>query len=610
MTIDSPVYTVPTECQDCYRCIRRCPVKAIRVENGHAKVVKDLCIACGRCVTHCPSHAKRYRDDSDVVFALLKEKRVILSLAPSWKAEFPDMTADEIVSMMKKLGFWGVSETALGADIVSYEVAKQLRERKQNNPLAVLPIYISSACPAAVEYVKRYMGSYAPYIMDVASPLLAHARYLHKIYGDAIGVVFAGPCIAKKREADAFNEIDAAITFRELHSMIDKAGIESVHPAAHIGANGVIALSLSSTKDNSAKSFIPRRAAKGEYYPIEGGMIAACKKYEPLKDVRVIAVTGPEAIHDTLNGLDMAEIAEPLFIEALACRGGCINGPGGERQSAMALRRVQVVDFAMAADDTLDDDTLADKPKMEGVLPGDPVGESVFTEDQIREAMRSIGKYSAADEINCNGCGYETCRHFAEAMLKGMAERTMCVSHMRRLAQKKANGLVKAIPSGVVIVNKDMSIVECNQNFARLMGQDIVDMYEVKPGLEGADLAEMTKSVSIFKSVLVPGGPEVVEREVREKKRILHYIVFVIEKEEIAAGVVEDVTAPKNQKARTIEKAQNVIDKNLATVQKIAFLLGENAAETESMLNSIIESYSLDDSDAGGVETSGEKNGQ
>jgi transcriptional regulator with PAS, ATPase and Fis domain len=208
--------------------------------------------------------------------------------------------------------------------------------------------------------------------------------------------------------------------------------------------------------------------------------------------------------------------------------------------------------------------------------------------------MRSMGKYSDADEINCNGCGYETCRNFAVAMLNGVADKTMCVSYMRKLAEKKANGLVRAIPSGVVIVDKKLNIVECNKNFARLMGQDIAEMYEVKPGLEGADLAAMTTSAQLFKSVLVPNGPEVIEREVREQKKILHYTVFVIEKEEIAAGVVEDVTAPKNQKARTIMKAQKVIDKNLSTVQKIAFLLGENAAETESMLNSIIESYSVE----------------
>jgi len=180
-------------------------------------------------------------------------------------------------------------------------------------------------------------------------------------------------------------------------------------------------------------------------------------------------------------------------------------------------------------------------------------------------------------------------------MLGGVAEKTMCVSYMRKLAQKKANGLVRAIPSGVVITDKNMCIVECNKNFAKLMGHDIVDMYEVKPGLEGADLKTITKSCQFFQSVLAPNGPEVIEREVREQKKILHYTVFVIEKEEIAAGVIEDVTAPKNRKERTITQAQKVIDKNLSVVQKIAFLLGENAAETESMLNSIIESYGVDE---------------
>jgi len=260
---------------------------------------------------------------------------------------------------------------------------------------------------------------------------------------------------------------------------------------------------------------------------------------------------------------------------------------------------MQTIDFAENAENTLDETTINSIPEMNGTLPGNSVEKKTFTESQITEAMHSMGKYSAADEINCNGCGYESCRNFAVAMLSGVAEKTMCVSYMRKLAQKKANGLVRAIPSGVVIVDKNMNIVECNRNFAKLMGSDIVDMYDVKPGLEGADLAAITKSSQLFKSVLVPNGPEVVEREVHESKKILHYTVFVIENEAIAAGVVEDVTAPKNQKERTVTQAQKVIDKNLATVQKIAFLLGENAAETESMLNSIIESYSFDNDQNG-----------
>lgn len=584
----SPVYTISTECQDCYKCIRRCPVKAIRVENGHAKVMGELCIACGRCVINCPARAKKYRDDTAQVERLLQsKKKVFVSLAPSFRSEFPECSADEFADALKRAGFFGVSETALGADFVSRETAARVGEGGRK-------LFISSACPASVEYIKRYMSEYAPYIMDCASPLLAHARYLRKIYGDDIGVVFVGPCIAKKREADVWDEIDAALTFKEIRALLQRKGVELQAAAGRIDAGGNFVAAPSSAL-SEARSFEPRRAAKAELFPIEGGMIAACKKYSPLKNARAIAVSGIEQIHDTLFGLDVDALTEPLFIETLSCAGGCVNGPGCAQSSSMAIRHTQIVDFALGADDTLDEKTAKGAPAMGGVLPCDPVESPSFTEEQIKEAMRTVGKYSASDEINCNGCGYETCRHFAEALLRGVAEKTMCVSYMRQLAQKKANGLVKAIPSGVVIVNKDMTIVECNKNFARLMGSDIEEMFEIKPGLEGADLSEMTKSASLFKSALSPGGPEVIEREVREKKRILHYIVFVIEKEEIAAGVVEDVTAPKNQKERTITKAQNVIDKNLATVQKIAFLLGENAAETESMLNSIIESYSVGD---------------
>ena len=599
----SPVYTVQTECQDCYKCIRRCPVKAIRVEDGHAVVMSELCIACGTCVINCPAHAKQYRDDTSTVKELLKSgKQVILSLAPSFKSEFAEYTVSRLVEKIKRLGFYGVSETALGADLVSSKIASDLSKAVEEKSQK---LFISSACPAAVEFIKRYMCQYAPYITDVSSPLLTHTRYLHGMFGKETLVVFAGPCIAKKREADVWNEdIAASITFKELRKLLEED--EQLHPDAvgHISGDSFIAEEEKQENQDedgvdADRAFIPRRAAKAELFPLEGGMIAACKKYNKLDGVRTIAVSGIEEIRSTLNGLDVSSLTKPLFLEVLSCTGGCVNGPGSDLNSALALRRVQTIDFADSAENKLDGKTLRDAPAMKNTLPGDPVENKTFTEAQINEAMRSVGKYSPADEINCNGCGYDTCSNFAIAMLNGVADKTMCVSYMRKLAEKKANGLMRAIPSGVVIVDKNMNIVECNKNFARLMGKDIEDLYEIKPGLEGADLSKMTKSVQLFKSVLIPNGPEVATREVREEKKILSFTVFSIEKGEIAAGVVEDVTAPKNQKERTITQAQKVIDKNLSTVQKIAFLLGENAAETESMLNSIIESYS-----------SGEENGE
>ena len=545
MNFTYPIYTEPTECQDCYKCIRRCPVKAIRVENGHAKIIPELCIYCGGCVTHCPS------------------------LAPSFIAEFPDFTPPQMIAALKHLGFSEVSETALGADLVSAQLSEDLAAAAAGTIQQKL--FLSSACPAVVEYIKLFLPEFTPYITDRASPLLAHARYLRKIYGEDIGIVFIGPCIAKKRESDTWKEIDIAITFNELRAWFAAEGIrpDTVIPAGK----------------EADQQFIPRRAAKGSLYPIDGGMIAACKKYGKLPGVRSMTVSGIPEIHDALAGFDPENISTPLFLELLSCTGGCINGPGTARIHSGTLRRVLVEEY----------ETRNNAPVLQDTLPGTQATPPRYTEEDIRTALRSVGKYTAADEVNCASCGYDTCRAFAEAILDNRAEKTMCVSYMRKLAQKKANGLIKAIPSGVVIVDKNLQIVECNMNFAKLMGTDVVEMYEAKPGLEGADLAKLTGASQFFADVLTMNGPDIIERDIRDGRKILHITVFEIEKEEIAAGVIEDITAPQNQKNRTVTQARKIIDKNLSVVQKIAFLLGENAAETESMLNSIIDSYGGDE---------------
>jgi len=575
-----PIYTEQTECQDCYKCIRQCPVKAIRVEDGHAMVIPELCIMCGRCVIHCPAKAKHVRDDLARTKQLFSLKpRVIASLAPSFASEFPDYTKDQLIYALKQLGFHGVSETAIGADLVSAQIAKDLSGAAKNKDGQKL--FISSACPSCVEFIKHFMSDYTQYITDRSSPLLAHSRFIKATFGDDTGIVFIGPCIAKKREADVWKTIDAALTFNDLRKWLNREGITP-----------------GSLKVNTEQhDFIPFRAGKGAYYPVGGGMIESCKKYNPLSHVRTMAITGIEEIRSALEGLKNEELKEPLFLEVLACEGGCVNGPGTGSSSSLAMRNVRIGEYAETADDTLDEQVLSSVSDLTGTLPVIQQVKKKHSEDEIRFALRSVGKYTRADELNCASCGYDTCRLFAEAMLDNRAEKTMCVSYMRKLAQKKANGLIRAIPGGVVIADSGLKIVECNSNFAALMGSDIVEMYDAKPGLEGADLTKIIPFYRFFADVLAVNGPDVIEREVRAGKKIFHVSVFAIEKEEAAGAVIEDVTAPQIQKHRIVTQAKKVIDKNLSVVQRIAFLLGENAAESESILNSIIDSFSEDEGD-------------
>ena len=123
----APVHTVYEKCLDCYKCIRMCPVKAIKVVKGQAHIMHDRCICCGRCVTNCPTHAKRYRSDVETVKLLISgNKKVVVSLAPSFVSDLPGWTSQTIIAALKKLGIHAVSETALGADFLSAQIAKDL----------------------------------------------------------------------------------------------------------------------------------------------------------------------------------------------------------------------------------------------------------------------------------------------------------------------------------------------------------------------------------------------------------------------------------------------------------------------------------------------------
>ncbi|MEZ4485867.1 MAG: [Fe-Fe] hydrogenase large subunit C-terminal domain-containing protein [Syntrophotaleaceae bacterium] len=224
-----PIYTAENECQDCSKCVRYCPVKAIKVADGQARIVPEKCVACGTCVRVCPAKAKRVRDDLAAVKLLLQQpKQVFVSIAPSYVSEFPDISTANMIAALRRLGFAGVSETALGAQEVSAKVVNELNEGGNR-------LLLSSACPAAVTYIQKYLPEFAHSIAAVFSPLLAHCSMLRRHYGNDIAVVFIGPCGAKKNEGDRHPELlDAVITFTDLQAWFAESRLDpaSLKPAA------------------------------------------------------------------------------------------------------------------------------------------------------------------------------------------------------------------------------------------------------------------------------------------------------------------------------------------------------------------------------------------
>lgn len=560
-----PVYTKKADCQDCYKCVRECPVKAIKIEDNSACIIDDLCIHCGRCVQVCPAGAKKIRNDVPKTRQLIElDQKIILSIAPSWRAEFKNLHPSQLIQALKRLGFLEISETALGAQIVSQAVADIIDSTEQS-------IYLSTACPTVVDLIYKYFPQFTTFFTPVVSPLIAHTRQLKSICGQDCKIVFAGPCIAKKIESERYNEtIVSALTFENLLEWLAECSIDP-------GKFPV----------DQQHSFYPGPAAEGGLYPVDGGMISGIKARCKKKNVEYMCFSGIECIINALREIESKPASRQLFIELLACPGGCINGPAMHHKSATVNKRNSIVANVSSQ---VDSSSLPGRLSVSARLQISPVVKTFHSEATIRSALQSVGKTSSRDELNCGSCGYDSCRDFAEALLDSKAQANMCASYMRKLASKKANALIKAMPAGVVIVDSDMRIIECNKRFASIFGPDFELVFEASPGMEGAQLSKIVPFHKVFRKVLVT-GEDWIDHDISLKDHQLNVSVFSIEKGRVVGAVIQDISVPHVRRDQVVRRVEEVIRLNLETVQKIAYLLGESASETEIRLNSVLEAF-------------------
>jgi len=227
-------------CKNCYKCVRVCPIKAIRVKDEQAEIIENACILCGKCLKACPQHAKSIRSDIDRVKCLIKAAgKAFVSLAPSFIGAFELQEAGQIVGALKALGFDEVQETALGAVYVSEAYRDIMKQGRMEN-------IISSACSMVNELIEKYYPEVIPYLAPVVSPMIAHGRLIKDSLGWDTKVVFIGPCISKKMEAEDFRDegvIDAVLTFDELLRWFEQENIrlEEQEPLEFYGDNPGVA---------------------------------------------------------------------------------------------------------------------------------------------------------------------------------------------------------------------------------------------------------------------------------------------------------------------------------------------------------------------------------
>ena len=555
-----PVYTIENECQDCYKCVRHCPVKAIRVVGGMASVIPDSCVACGECVKVCPAHAKKIRNDLARLRQLLDSgAKVYASVAPSFAAYFKGVTIGQLAGALMEIGFAGVSETAHGAESVSAHVSKLLEECPET------PFMVSSACPAVVDMIRKYLPDWAKFISPLPSPVQAHCKLLKEAYGDDVKIVFFGPCAAKKNESDAHPDLlSLAIVFPVLQQLLEEKGVlpEFVQQEAELALGP---------------------AEEGRFYSVEGGMNDTIR--DGSNRVRFVSVSGLDNLRRLLSGNPPEEKrGRTVFLEALACPGGCVNGPAMNAWASL--------------DALFDTDAIAPLQTSAGRCfshcggvnyPPDAVRGLDADETMISAALARVNKHSKADELNCGACGYSSCRDFAHALLEGKAEEAMCHNFLRQSFQRTSNALIRYIPAAVVIADDTRRITECNRNFAELVGAE--EIFDTLGNLNTILVDEFLPDFSDLFTGALEHGSEIEKFNQRLGDRIINISVFSITKGKFAGAVIQDVTKNEFHREQIAARAREVIHKNVITVQQVARLFGEHVAETEIMLNEIAGTY-------------------
>jgi PAS domain S-box-containing protein len=581
------VSTNPARCRDCYRCVRTCPVKAVRVASGQAEVVPELCIECASCVRACPQKAKVVRDDLVAVKAALAAGRtVVASVAPSVAAYFPvggdpalGLTSFEpLAAALADLGFAASGETAFGAAMVGPAHKEWTLAHEERWPV------IASSCPVVVNLVEQVYPDLIQHLAPVVSPMIAHGRYLKQVYGQDAFVVFIGPCIAKKGEATdtvVAGAVDAALTFDELERWLGERDVVLTSPPG--------ALSCAIGEGESA----PARL-----FPLEGGLLATAKLETDLLSTNILTGSGMGVCQNVLDGI-RAGALQVAMIELMACSGGCINGPVLENRPSVAVSRQRVQRYAAARGKQALPDR-SEWPELFRTYSDRKVAEPAFTEEQIQDALRQVGKYSTEDELNCGSCGYASCREKAIATLKGMAEPTMCIPYMRARAESLNSVVMDVTPNAIVIVDGDLHVQDMSISAERMFGHS-------RTSARGKSLQQIIPVIQDFVHVRDTGEP-VQNKIVRMPKPNNGGSELIVEKtivkvagpstaqgsHNLMLAIFRDVTEREQQRqeletlrTETLQRTQEVIARQMRVAHEIAGLLGETTAETKVALTQL-----------------------
>lgn len=546
-----------SNCKNCYKCIRHCPVKSIRFSANQAHIIGNECILCGQCFVVCPQNAKEIASELEKVKVLIQSgDPVFVSLAPSFIANYDGIGISGMRSALKKLGFADAEETAIGATIVKTEYERMLAAETRD-------VVISSCCHSVNLLVQKYFPDEIKNLADVLSPMQAHAKDIKRRHPNA-KVVFVGPCVAKKDEAEYYNGIvDAVLTFEEVTEWLKAEKIELV-----------------ADMDDYEKS-------RARFFPTTGGILKTMARQA---DYTYLAIDGVENCIAALKDVESGKIHK-CFIEMSACVGSCVGGPVMEK-----YRRSPVKDYAAVA-------RYAGKKDFDVEMPDDESVKKEFTaielrngapsEEEITAILKKMGKTRPEDELNCGSCGYNTCREKAAAIYHGKAEISMCLPYLKDKAESFSDCIVNNTPNGLIVVNDNLEVQQINPTARKIM--NVRSSSDVL-----GETIDRILDPAPFRRVLNSKRSLRNERAyLADYKKYVEETIVYDTTYNMLVCIMRDITDEEAEREKkesisrqTVEVADKVVDKQMRIVQEIASLLGETAAETKIALTKLKESIS------------------
>lgn len=551
----------PTNCKNCYKCVRHCSVKAIKMINDQAQIVEEKCIACGNCFLVCPQNARNIHSDlENVENAFQQGKKIIVSIAPSYIGVYDEPY--KLISVLKYLGAYLIEETAIGAEQVSKLYSEYIKTTKKNNA-------ITTCCPTVNMMIQNYYPNLIKYLMPIDSPMVAHCKMIRKRHGNDAYIVFLGPCISKKCEAYGYQlsgVMDAVISFEEIDKLMESRNINiSEFEESYPDLEGNY---------------------KGKKYPLDQGILSGISHIVENSKFTPATISGIDNLKKAFDALSNEEITNVL-IEANSCEGGCIGGPAVPKKSRniyvrkiRAKNKIQILKEKINKNYTLEDKNLNYIRNFRNKQYIHPH----FTEEEIKNVLEQTGKHDRSDELNCGACGYDTCRDKAISVLEGLSHPQMCMPYMRSEAEKISNIYFEYSPSIILIVDLDLNILDLNPVGEKAFNISVSSvksqpLSSIIPDKDFKHVLRTEENMEGRKLNLEKYGLTVYER------------IIYLPKNKILFGILNDITNDElkkeqitNFKMNTLETADKVIEKQMRVAQEIAGLLGETTAETKSAL--------------------------